>query len=398
MIDNSKIQALFTPDYVSGVFQKATESSFVMKNATRLRNMTGKTMELNVLSELPVAYWTDYDTEHRKLTELALKGVTIYAKEAAVIVPISKIALADADTDVESIIRERVAEAIAKLVDEAVILGKNKPRGFREGIIPSAIACGATVTQSGTLYAAINDAMGKVEESDYEVTDVIGGLGSKKAFRNMLDSTGQPIAGTEIDSLPKTFLKNGVWDKNLATLLLGDMKEVYYSIRQEMEVEVLDQATIRDPNHVDENGHPITYDLAQQRMIAIMATIRLGWEIPNPISVENAENANAFPFAVVQPSGATNVLSKTLTITVKDGATAKANVAVYVGGNKYTTNASGQVTANVTPNTTYMVDVWADGYYAQTLEAPVANAAATLAVALKAYPKYAGLKHETSAA
>ncbi len=394
MINNEQLQSLFTPDYVSGIFQKATESSFVLKNATRLQDMTGKTMELNILSELPTAYWTDYDIEHRRLTKMALEGKTIVAKEAHVLVPIAKTALADAKTDIESILKERAAEAIGQLIDEAVILGRNKPRSFREGVVPSAIAVGATVTQTGSLYEAIDKAMSFVEESDYEPNGVVGGLGLKSAFRNMLDKSGQPITGTEIDSIQKSFLKNGAWDKKVAKLIVGDWKQVYYSVRQEMEVEVFTEATIEDPNRIDSNGKPVTYNLAQQRMIAIMLTMRLGWEIPNPISIETESNnpVNYFPFAIVAPTDATipNNLTLTLKVTT-DGTTPVAGANVYVGGIKRVSDETGAISVKVQPKTSYTVDVWANGYFAHSQEIAISSADKEVTLTLTEYPRYYGI-------
>ncbi len=397
MINNEQLQALFTPDYVSGIFQKATKSSFVMANATRLRNMTGKTMELNILSELPMAYWTDYDIEHRKLTQLSLQGKTIIAKEIAVLVPISKIAIADQSVDIEALVQDKAAEAVGKVIDETIVFGKNKPRGFREGVVPTAIAVGATVTQNGTLYEAIDKAMSYVEESDYEPNGIVGGLGLKSAFRNMTDTTGQPITGTEIDSMPKTFLNNGAWDKKVAKLIVGDWKQVYYSIRQEMEVEVFTEATIKDPTRIDSNGNPIEYNLAQQRMIAIMLTMRLGWEIPNPISVETETNnpINYFPFAIVASTGSTVPNSLTLTLKVtSDGTTPIAGADVFVGGIKRVSDETGSINVKVQPKTSYPVDVWADGYFKHSQEVAIASADKEVTLSMKEYPRYYGLSKD----
>ncbi|MCM1556759.1 MAG: phage major capsid protein [Anaeroplasma bactoclasticum] len=396
MIDKAQIQPLINTEFINDIFQKATKSSFVLANATRLPNMTGATTEITILDELPTAYWTDYDIEHRKLTKLGLQGKQIVAKEAHVLVPISLTAIEDAKNggNLRQLIIDRGGEAIGKIVDEAFILGKNKPRGFREGVVPSAIAVGATVTQTGSLYKAISDAMALVEESDYEPTGIVGGLSVKSAFRNMLDTSGRPITGTEIDSLPKTYLRNGAWDKKVATLVVGDWKQVYYAIRQELKVDVFDQATIKDPLHVDSNGNPIEYNLAQQRMIAIMLTIRLGWEIPNPISIETESNnpVNYFPFAIVAPTDATVPNNLTLTVKVtKDGTTAIEGADVFIGGNKRTTDATGTASIKVQPNTSYSISVYADGYSKYDYESYVESEDKTVTLTLTEYTRYYGI-------
>ncbi len=399
MINKAQIQPLINPEFINDIFQKAAKSSFVMANATRLPNMTGSTSELTILNELPVAYWTDYDTEHRRLTKLSLAGKTIVAKEAHVLVPLSIIAINDAKNggNIRQLIIDRGGEAIGKLFDQAVIIGKNKPRGFREGVVPSAIAVGATVTQSGSLYTAVSDAMALVEASDYEPNGIVGGLGLKAAFRNMLDTSGRPITGTEVDSLPKTFLNNGSWDKNVASLIVGDWKQVYYSVRQEMEVDVFTEATIKDPNFVDSNGNPIEYNLAQERMIAIMLTMRIGWEIPNPISIETESNnpVNYFPFAIVAPTGATVPNNLTLTVNVtSDGNTAVQGADVFIGGNKRVTDATGKATIKVQPNTNYSVSIYADGYAKYNYETYIESENKEISLTLTEFPRYYGISKE----
>ncbi len=396
MINKEQLQALMTPDFINGIFQKATESSFVMKNATRLPNMTGARTEINILSELPMAYWTNYDTEHRRLSQLALEGKTIIAQEMNVIVPISIIALNDAKNggNLKQLIIDRCAEAFGKKFDQAVITGADKPRYFREGIIPSAIAVNASVTESNSLYQAVSDAMALVEESDYEPSAIIGGLNLKSAFRNMLDSNGRPITGTEIDSLPKTYLKNGSWDKKMAKLVVGDFKQVYYAVRQEIETDILTEATIKDPNHVDSNGNPIEYNLAQQRMIAIMMTMRLGWEIPNPVSIETESNnpVNYFPFAIVAPTASTIPNTQTLNVKVTTNGTDPIEGAdVFIGGNKRVTDATGKASIKVQPNTAYQITVWAEGYKKYDYEAFVESTEKTVTLTLTEVPRYYGI-------
>ncbi len=381
-VDQSKISSLFKPDYVNGIFELAKKTSFVLANATRLPNMTGKDMDIDILSNLPIAYWAGADTSTRAITSLALKGKKIRAEEMNVIIPISKNSLADSSIDLEKVIKERSAEAIGKLLDTAVITGKGKPSGFREGIIPSCINYGAKVSIDTSLtvpfYSAIDTAMSKVEESDYEANGIVSNYGAKALFRNMVDSTGQPLANTEIGSLKRMFVSNGAWDSSLGKALVGDMKQVYYSIRQEVTVDVLTEGTVVNPNDNTE-----TYNLGQQRMIAIMLTMRMGWEIPNPVSSYNASNVNAFPFALIQATNANTEPACTLTVTVKDTASTPAAIAgakVTIGGNEFTTNSSGVVTAKVNQGLDYLVAAAATGKAAQAQEVSIGASATTASV------------------
>ena len=151
------------------------------------------------------------------------------------------------------------------------------------------------------LYSDINDVMTKVEESGYNVNAILGGVGLKGKFRMMLDTTGQPLNTTEIGSIRREFMDNGVWDKTKSTLVAGDFNQAVYQMRKDITYKVLTEAVIQDPSTGE-----ILYNLAQDDMVALRVTMRLGWEIPNPVNAEN-ETATRFPFASLKPSGSVSL-------------------------------------------------------------------------------------------
>lgn len=388
-VDQSKIQSLFKPQFINEVFEIATKQSFVLGKGTRLPNMTGKDMDMDIMANLPIAYWAGADTAKRNITSLALKGKRIHAEELNVLIPISKNSLADSNIDLEKIIKERAAEAIAKKLDMAIITGVGKPAGFREGIIPSCVNAGAKVTlnTSATVpfYSAIDAAMSLVEASDYDANAVVANYAAKSAFRNMVDSTGQPLANTEIGSLAREFVSNGAWDSTLAKALVGDLKQIYYAIRQEITVDVLTEGTITNPSDATE-----TYNLGQQRMIAIMLTMRMGWEIPNPVSAYNEGNASAFPFAIIQATNSNTEPACTLTVTVTDDASTPAaiqNARVTVAGQEKLTNSSGVATFKVNQGEDYLVAATADNKkpVAEMVSVGSSATTASASITLKAY-------------
>ena len=137
--------------------------------------------------------------------------------------------------------------------------------------------------------------MVKVEESGYEVNGILGGVGLKGKFRMMTDKNGQPLNTTEIGSINRFYMDNGVWDKDEATLVVGDFNQAVYAIRQDVTYKILDEAVIQDPS-----DGSILYNLAQDDMVALRVTMRLGWEIPNPVNALNETDAR-FPFAALVP-------------------------------------------------------------------------------------------------
>lgn len=337
-ITRQDAEALIEVQAIKEIMEGTIKQSKALQMFRRLPNMTSNKTKMRVLDALPLAYWQESDTARKKLTKVAWDNKYINAEELAVIVPIAENVLADADYDIWAEVKPRLQEAFAKKIDQAIFTGVDKPRGFRADLLTSVLNAGASITPgTDTLYKSINDAMVKVEESGYNVSGVLGGVGLKGKFRMMLDTTGQPIRGTEIDSLNKAYIDNGAWDNTKAQLIVGDFSQAVYSIRQDITYKLLDQAVIQDPSTGE-----IIYNLAQQDMVALRVTMRLGWEIPNPINALEDDESVRFPFAVVLPGsyeeGRVNV-----TFTVKDQNNsyikdAKVN---FNGQVKYT-NASGQ--------------------------------------------------------
>lgn len=379
MITKRNAEALFSVDEVSDIIQGVIKESAVLKMFTQLPNMTSGAMRMRVLDGLPMAYWVGSTNNGRKnLTEMAWANKYIVPEELAVIVPIKEDVLDDASIDIWAQVRPRLVEAIGKKIDQAILVGVDKPAGFRADLLTSILNAGAYVAQGGTLYSAINDAMVKVEESGYNPTGIIGGVDVKGKFRMMLDTSGQPIKGTEIDELPKAYIDNGAWDKTKAQMIVGDFTQAVYSIRQDITYKLLTEAVIQDPSTGD-----IKYNLAQEDMVALRVVMRLGWEIPNPINALQPDESVRFPFAAIQATSALTSQNVTFTVT-NNGTTGYVKDAVVtMGGMKAKTNASGQAVLKAQNNTSFTYKVKADGYQTAVGTVDVAAAAKTVAVTLK---------------
>lgn len=346
-----------TPNLVNEIIQGVTTGSKILPLMTELPRMTKSKEKLPVLSLLPEAYWVSGDTGLKGTTRLAWENKYIYAEEIAVVVPIPVNVLNDSDYDIIGQSKPRIIDAIYKKVDEAIITGKDKPAQFREGLIPTIINVGnVVVPASTTVFEQISSAMGKVEEDGFDVNGILGGVNLKKAFRDGLrDTTGQPLANSEVTELPRQYVNNGAWD-NTVSFIVGDFKQAVYSIRNDIEFKLFDSGVI-----TDSSGN-IIYNLMQQDMVALRVTFRMGWEVPNPINALDSSEETRFPFALVEKSTAPTTY--TLTVTVKDNAeTAQAikGAKVTVGSQVKTTNASGVAEFKSLGNEKYLYKVSASG-------------------------------------
>lgn len=298
MITKNDVSALIDEQVVGEIFEGAQKESKVLSMFRRLPNMSSDKTKLRVSDALPVAYFVDESKNNgrKNLTKAAWKNVFLTAEEIAVIVPIKENLLNDASVDLWAEIRPQLTSAIAKTIDAAVFKGEGAPASWGEGIIPQIIAKGKTVTETGKLYNDINETMVKVEESGYDVNALLGGVGLKGKFRMMVDGNGQPLNTTEIGSLRREYLDNGSWDKETATLIAGDFNQAVYAIRNDVDYKVLTEAVIQDPSTGE-----ILYNLAQEDMVALRVTFRMGYAIPNPVNALDGTEAR-YPFAALVPN------------------------------------------------------------------------------------------------
>ena len=297
MITRSDADALIETQVANEIFEGTIRKSKALQLFRRLPNATSDKTKLRVLDTLPVAYFVDESSDNgrKNLSKIAWDKKYINIAELAVIVPIKENVLNDSSIDIWAEVRPRIEEAFAKKIDNAMFFGVDKPTDWRKGLVPSVIEVGKEVDETGHLYSDINDVMTEVEESGYEVNGILGGVGLKGKFRMMTDTTGQPLNTTEIGSVRREFMDNGVWDKTKSTLIAGDFSQAVYQIRQDITYKVLTEAVIQDPS-----DGSILYNLAQDDMVALRVVMRLGWEIPNPVNALDETNYR-FPFASLKP-------------------------------------------------------------------------------------------------
>lgn len=297
MITKADASPLIPEQVMNEIFKEAQKYSKVLQLFRRLPNMSSDKMRIKVVDSFPVAYWVNETTNNgrKNTTKMAWENVYLTAEELAVIVPIKDNVLDDADVDIWEQVKPELVKAIAKKIDEAILFGVDAPASFGAGIIPTIVSKAKTVTETGKLYSDINDVMTAVEESGYDVTGLLGGVGLKGKFRMMTDTTGQPLNTTEIGSLNRVFVDNGAWDKTVATLIAGDFSQAVYSIRKDVTFDVFREGVIQNPDGT------IAYNLMQEDMSAIRVTFRIGTAVPNPVnSLDQTETR--YPFAALVPS------------------------------------------------------------------------------------------------
>ena len=310
-------------EYGREIIRGVLGRSKALELGRRLPDMRGKTYKLNVLSSLPVAGWVKNGTtpagaadeiKNKPISDLAWQGKDLVAEEIAVIVPVSLNTLRDVENYVDIVpeITEQVVGAFQQVIDATIFFGVGSPWTGFNGIVADATTAGATVSWNGTsgisFYNAVNDAMEKVENSGYVPTAILGGPSLNSAFRKTITELGV-LAGDqgEIGALPRHIDLTGGFNQSSAFAIVGDFRYLVYSFREEMEMRLLEEATLVDPS----TGSTL-YNLAQQDMVAFRFTMRLAAAIPNPVnrvsgqlnsgSTNIVASAAAYPFAIITKS------------------------------------------------------------------------------------------------
>ena len=382
-------EAIIREQVISTIFQDAPKQSVFMSMARKLPNMTSNQTRMRVLDFLPTAYWVDGDTGMKQTTRQAWDNVYMNAAELAVVVPIPEAVLDDAEFDIFGEITPRVNEAIGQRVDDAIIFGGNRPASWPNDIITLARQAGNNVPVGSNpdyynLLLGEGGVISKVEEDGFMATGALADMSMRAKLRGIRATDGSLIFKNDmqgstnyaLDGAPLYFPQNGAYDNTIAQLIVGDFKQAVYSIRQDVTVKILDQGVIQDPNTKE-----ITYNLAQQDMVALRIVFRMGWALPNPATRMDEDRVGC-PFAYLEPT--TPAVTQKVTFTVKDNAETPAAVEgaiVDVNGSRIKTNASGVAEFNLRAGS-YPAKIKKAGYGTITETVTVASAAVEKEVTL----------------
>lgn len=309
VIARTDAEALIPEQVSQEIIKHVPQESVFLRMARRLPNMSAKKTRMPVLAALVSAYFVTGDTGLKQTTKAQWENKYIEAEELAAIVPIPEAVLDDADYDVWGELRPLLIEALGVAIDQAVFYGTNAPSSWPTAIVTAATAASHAVTlgTGADIYddiMAVGGVLSKVEADGFALTGHVAALSMKARLRGLRDgATGVPIfsrtpqAATpyELDGVPMDFPTNGAVDAATSLLISGDYQQAMYSIRQDVTYKVLDQAVIQD------GSGAIIYNLAQQDMVALRVTMRLGWQLPNPVNRVQQTAASRYPFAVLLP-------------------------------------------------------------------------------------------------
>ena len=298
-----ELEGFVPKEQAAEIIKKVARGSSVMR-LSKLENMTSETKKFPVMTSGAGAYWVGEGER------ISTSGVTwifpeVKAKKLAVIIPVTKEKLEDSTIDVFTELQDSIAEAFYQAFDKAAIFGQNSP--FATSILGSIDSVGAEVVDNSSvnLDLSASDVMAKVEDAGYEVDGWAASIGLKNRLRKLRDSSGAPIYvdgtdQTELYNQPIEFVRNGAWDKDKALAIAGEWKYSIVGVRDGISYEILKEATLQGT--LDADGKPLS--LAEQDMVAIKATMRIGY-----LCVKPEAFAALIPAGVVEPDTSLSALT-----------------------------------------------------------------------------------------
>lgn len=265
----------FVPvEQATEIIKMVTRGSSILR-MSKVDEMKSDKKKFHVLTDGPGAYWVG-EGERIQTSGATWIHPEIEAKKLAVIIPVTKEKLEDSTISVFEELKPEIAEAFYKAIDAACLFGINSP--FKTNIMKAVTDNKMIVVDNSNIDIAVSDAMALIEENGYDPSGFIGRVGVKNMLRKLRDANGAPayVNGTnggELYGQAIEFVRNGAWDNTKADLIAGEFKYSLVGIRAGIKYEILTEATLQGT--LDNDGKPLS--LAEQDMIAIKATMRLGY-------------------------------------------------------------------------------------------------------------------------
>ncbi len=267
----------FVPKEQAKEIMRETARGSSVLRLSKVEPMTSDNKKFPVLTEGPGAYWVG-EGERIQTSKAQWIFPEMKAKKLAVIIPVTKEKLKDTTIDVFNELKGPIAEAFYTAIDAACIFGTNSP--FERNIYQAAVDAENYIIDgtSESLDLDVSDTMALVEDAGIDVNGFAAHYGVKNNLRKLRDANGNALYVPGVDqnefySNPIEFSRNGSWDKEKAEIIAGDWNKSLVGIRDGIEYEILKEATLQGT--LDSDGKPIS--LAEQDMVAIKATMRLGY-------------------------------------------------------------------------------------------------------------------------
>ena len=268
-ISTQSLQGLIKRGLSTEIINKVSEQSVVMQLAN-IKQMKAPAEDFPIRLDKAGVFWVS-EGERIQRSEASWGTIELIAKKIGGISIFTRESVKDGLIDIESEIREQIADDLATKIDNACLFGLGSPYGANKSIfeLSTKVVAGANLSDS------VSDAMGAIEEEEMDVNAFVATRSIKNELRKAKDEAGFYIFEDKKVGEPAqlhgevlTFTPH--FDKAKAKLIAGNFDKVYLGVLEGLEFEVLTEATVDGVN------------LAQEDKFAIKATARMGFLVVDP--------------------------------------------------------------------------------------------------------------------
>jgi HK97 family phage major capsid protein len=284
-------------EFSTQIIEEAILSSAALQLADRLPMGTSMT-DIPIPKTLPVASFTGAPGAKKPWTDVMLETQSIKAEEIAALTAIPDAYLEDSSINLWGWVRPRLAEAIARALDNAVFFGLGAPTSFPVGGILSN-TYSSTVANGIDAVDGVNQAMGQVEARGIQVTGHAADLIAKSLFRGVRASTGELLLGEgQVDSAQRPTMYGlpisySPWTQvTTADFVTGGFQNLIIGVRQDIRY-LLDKSGV-----ITGAGNTVLLSGFESNQTPLKVWARFGCAIIRPVTPRIP--AGAQPFAKVR--------------------------------------------------------------------------------------------------
>jgi len=234
---------------------------------------------------------------------MAWTSQLLKAEEVAATIDVPTAYLDDAGFPLWDSIQPRMIEALALVIDEAVLFGVGAPASFPAGgVLAKSTAAALPAAPAADMAGLYNACLSIVESQGLDPTGHAADVAARGRMRGSRTTTGEPlfvpsIAQTNPDTifgLPVAWSRGGAFDTTKALSFTGDWTCLRLGVRQDVTVDSSAEGVLVD------NTGAVVVSAFQDDKIIMRVHMRLGCVIGQPVTQKVP--AGAKPWSHIPPA------------------------------------------------------------------------------------------------
>ena len=295
-------QNLIPTEVQAAVIEGVINQSVALTLGDRQPMPTGSEA-IPVLGTLPTAGWVAAGTGRKPATTMAWTAALLKAEEVAATIDVPTAYLDDAGFPLWDSIQPRMVEALAVVIDEAVLFGVGAPASFPAGgLLAHSTAAALPDAPENDMAGLFNAALSNVEAAGLNPTGHGADVTARGLMRGSRTATGEPLFVPSVAQLnpdtiyglPAYWSLGGAFDTTKAVAFTGDWSCLRLGIRQDVTVDSSAEGVL-----VDGTGAVIVFAFQDDKII-MRVHMRLGCVIGQPVT--QRAPAGAKPWSHIPPA------------------------------------------------------------------------------------------------